>query len=265
MPFSFSIVRIGLPSNSFQAANCTQLLVTPQLPEKLFHSFVVTKVTLRFNEARDKDIITYLEKIPDGDRNVAVKNIVRRHCKEFIPDLLENNGATVLNVKLSPAKDRDLICAYRQLGNNTLTALVKTAIRMHGNGKPTQVSVSYTRTDMNPVSLQIPLDPKKDADILAVISTLLPDMIGAYVKILLRSFIVVDYENIPEGDYPESVETGNDVKFEKESTAKIPDTSEETYECWDDRILDFFNRLLQSSNELYHQESSDNPDYRINR
>ena len=34
-----------LSSNGFQTANCTQLLVTTQLPEKLFHSFMVEEET----------------------------------------------------------------------------------------------------------------------------------------------------------------------------------------------------------------------------
>ena len=156
------------------------------------------KVDIRLAESRDGDVILYLLKIPPGNRAMMIKNMIRMCCDDFLPDILKRRDLPSCRFTFTLHKDRDLIAAYTQLGNEALAKLVKTAIRQGGRRNKDPVIVTCKKTGPCHVVFQIRIDPEKDADIMSFLSSLNPDSAGAYIKILLRRYIFVQYEEMSE-------------------------------------------------------------------
>ena len=156
------------------------------------------KVDLRLAESRDEDVILYLLKIPPGSRAMMIKSMIRMCCDGFLPDILKRNDLPSCRFPFTLHADRDLIAAYTQLGNDALADLAKTAIRQGGRRNKDPVIVTCKKSNPGHVVFQIRIDPKKDADVMSFLSSLNPDSAGAYIKILLRRYIFVQYEGAPE-------------------------------------------------------------------
>lgn len=154
------------------------------------------KVDIRLAKSRDEDVILYLLKNPPGSRAMMIKNMIRMCCDDFLPDILKRKDLPSCRFTFTLHADRDLIAAYTQLGNDALATLAKTAIRQGGRRNKDPVIVTCNKTGPNHVVFQIRIDPEKDSDIMSFLSSLNPDSAGAYIKILLRRYIFVQYEEV---------------------------------------------------------------------
>ncbi len=178
-------------------------------------------VSIKAAEENVPDAIRYIRSLPETHRCLAIKNIIRRSCQPFPVMIFERKQSPLLTLCLQGKRDKDLLIAYKALGKEGLSDLVKLSVRQFLAGAMSPFSVREQKIHFHTVYCEISIDPETDQDFITFLSSIEPDRTASYIKILIRRILTIKYDEVqPKEDRQKSAAKKKRSSGQKQQVSK---------------------------------------------